>query len=291
MQHASIKKPKSVRSLYGRHQGETIYVVGSGASMRVFPADFLADKVTIGLNMAWKNAPVTYGITIHPDLNVPEFMDGEEPRPEITWISALDKSTKVLDGAELAYALKHFYFFRHDGQPDTSRRLEPPNSGRVLDWIRSPVGDFLYVWSSISQTAANLAANMGAKNVVMVGCDSCSLSGNYHGHLQHTWFKGVTPDQKYRQFYEGLSEVRSALRQRDVEMCSMTPFVGLNFYQDDFRTLCAELGREALIEGKDLSHHPIVYWIAGLRRPVFRFFEKLHLVEEIRAVKRWLGAK
>ena len=61
---------KWVSELYGRHEDEDIYVIGTGASARVFPTGFLDGKVSIGLNMGWKVAPVTYGLTIHPDLNV-----------------------------------------------------------------------------------------------------------------------------------------------------------------------------------------------------------------------------
>ena len=65
---------RSIEELYGRHPGSDIYVVGTGASLRVFPLAFLENKITIGLNMAWKVAPVQYSITIRPELNIPEFM-------------------------------------------------------------------------------------------------------------------------------------------------------------------------------------------------------------------------
>lgn len=282
---------KSVRQLYGRHQGETIYVVGSGASMRVFPVDFLAGKVTIGLNMAWKNLPVTYGMTIHPDLNIPEFMDGEEPRPEITWITTLPKSRRTLTDPQLAHALETFYFFRSGEQAGAPKRLDPSNSGRVLDWLRQPTGDYLYVWSSIAQSAANLAANMGAKHIVLVGCDNCSLMGNHHGHQQHTRWKGADPNHRYRQYYEGMAEVRSALRERGIEIYSMTPFLGLDNYDEEFARLCRELDQEVLIQETDISPGPITHWASLLRRPIFQLFAMLNLVDEMRTVKRWLKIK
>ena len=46
--------------LWGRHAGETIYIIGTGPSQRLFPLDFLSDKITIGLNQAWKLLPVQY---------------------------------------------------------------------------------------------------------------------------------------------------------------------------------------------------------------------------------------
>ena len=98
---------------------------------------------------------------------------------------------------------------------------EPSQAGRVLDWVREPTRDRLYLWSSISQSAVNLAANMGAKNVILVGCDNCALLGNHHAHRQHTFWKGAAPEFRYNQYYEGLAEVRSALRERGVNLVSI----------------------------------------------------------------------
>lgn len=284
-------EPMSVRLLYGRHKDETIYIVGSGSSMRVFPSDFLADKVTIGLNMAWKNVPVNYGITIHPDLNIPEFVDGEESRPEITWITTLDRCELLLDTKQHAQTLARFYFFQYLGQANTSSHSEPGNSGRILDWVKRPTEDYLYLWSSISQTAVNLAANMGAKYIVLVGCDNCGLLDNHHAHKQHTAWKGVHPNVRYRQYYEGMAEVRSALSERGIKLVSLTPFLGLNVYEEDFVRLCKELNQEILVGGKDISPPPTPYWIRVFRGTIFHFCLKLGVVEEMRTVKRWLKLK
>ncbi len=289
--HLNDGGAKSVRLLYGRHEGETIYVVGSGTSMRVFPVAFLADKVTIGLNMAWKNVPVTYGITIHPDLNVPEFMEGEQPRPEITWITTLPKSRKTLTDPQFAHALENFYFFRTDGQPATNKPTDPSNAGRIIDWLRRPTEDYLYIWSSIAQTGANLAANMGAKHIVFVGCDNCALMGNHHGHQQHTRWKGANPDHRYGQYYEGLAEVRSVLRERGVEVVSLTPFLGLDSYVEDFARLCGELDRNPLLQAIDVSPSTRVPLKRRLRDIVYRIAARFGLVEEARQVKRWLIRK
>jgi hypothetical protein len=242
-----------VTELYGRHQGADIYVVGTGSSMRVFPIDFLDGKVTIGLNMAWKVYPVQYCITIGPDLNIPEFIEGEQPHPEITWITKRAKASVVLTPAQLAHADEHFYYFEMHGHPNTAPAGEPSNAGRVLDWVRHPSGINLYQWSSISQTAANLAANMGAANIILVGCDNTSLEGNHHAHQQHTKWMGADPDRRYRQYYDGLVEVRAALRERGVNLLSMSPFLKLDRPEHDFAALCEELERPTFVSGHDLS--------------------------------------
>lgn len=249
---------RPVSDLYDRHRGEDIYVVGTGASMRVFPIEFLADKVTIGLNMAWRDAPVRYGITIGPHLNVPEFIAGEDPHPEITWITKADKARAVLTPEQFAHADAHFYRFEADGRPNSQPLEEPTDSGRILDWVRRPTGNFLYQWSSISQTAVNLAANLGAANVILVGCDNCALLDNHHAHVQHTKWLGAEPDRRYAQYYEGLAEVRSALRERGINVISVSPFLKLDAPGADFARLCEELERPALLRGADISDrdHP-----------------------------------
>jgi hypothetical protein len=241
---------KRVSELYGRHPDSDIYVVGTGTSARVFPLSLLEGKVTIGLNLAWKLFPVRYSITIHPDLCVPEFLPDEEPHPEITWVTKL---LKLGQPEQREYGLERFYFFEADGQPSTNREGEPRDAGRILDWVRKPSGDRLYQWSSISQTAANLAANMGARNVFLVGCDNCALLENHHATRHHTRWLGAAPDHRYRQYYEGVAEVRAALRERGVNLVSLTPFAALDRHEEDFVRLCHELDRPEFLPSHDIS--------------------------------------
>lgn len=251
---------RPVSELYGRHTGEDIYVVGTGASMRVFPPDFLEGKVTIGLNMAWRVAPIRYGLTIGPHLNIPELMGNEDSRPEITWITKRGKAKAVLTPEQFARvdADPRYYAFEARGRPNTAPLEEPSDEGRMLDWVREPVEDSLYQWSSISQTGVNLAANLGARNVILVGCDNCALADNHHAHRQHTKWMGATPERRYEQYYEGLAEVRRAARERGVNVMSLTPFVKLDDPERDFRALCQELERPQHLRGEDISHrdHP-----------------------------------
>lgn len=234
---------KFVSELYNIHPGEDIYIIGTGPSLRVFPLSFLEGKITIGLNNAYKLVPVRYSITVHPDLYVPEFLEGEAPHPEMSWIAKYPKIKDLLSFEQFRYAAERFYFFESDGQPNTQPPQQPSNSGRILDWVRAPVDNKLYLWSSISQTAANLAANMGARNVVLVGCDLGALSGDHHAHEKPTRWKGARPAERYRQYYEGLAEVRAALRERGVNLVSLSPLLGFLNAEEDFRRLCAELGK------------------------------------------------
>jgi hypothetical protein len=250
---------KPVSELYDRHLGADIYVIGTGASMRVFPSEFFEGRITIGLNQAWRHAHIRYGITIGPHLNIPEFIEGEQPRPEITWITKRDKSRAVLTPEQFAYADERFYYFEMGGRRNTQPLEEPSDEGRFLEWVRKPTAAKLYQWSSISQTGVNLAANMGAKTVILVGCDNSALADNHHAHSQHTKWLGADPERRYWQYYEGLADVRGALRCRGVNVLTLTPFLKLDAAEHDFARLCDELRQPRRVNsGPDISEldHP-----------------------------------
>ncbi len=240
-----------VSELYDRHPNADIYIVGTGTSVRVFPLDFLRGKITIGLNRAWELAPVKYCMSMVPHLNFPDLLGKDFP-PETIWITKHDKYRPYANPEQLAYAEQQYYFFRTDGQQSFTLLDEPSEAGRRLDWVAKPTGDFLYLWTSISQSAVNLAANMGAKNIVLVGCDNAALAGNHHAHTQHTLWKGADPDQRYMQYYEGLAEMRTILRGRGVNVLSLNPFLKLDNPAMDFRRLCDELERPQLLKSEDI---------------------------------------
>ena len=246
---------KPVSDLYGRHRGSDIYVVGTGPSLRVFPMALLEDKVTIGLNRAWKSFTPHYAITIHPELNIPEFMDGETPRPSITWVTKHDKLGAAAPEL-IAHAEEHFHFFRTDG-PATTITHGLSDAGRVPAWAEAATGDFLYLWGSIATSGVNLAANLGARNIILVGCDNAALFGSHHAHAQHTRWLGSDPDSRYADYYEALAEVRAALRRRGVNVVSLTPFLTLGPHEHDFTRLCDELGQPpAVAPLADISPRP-----------------------------------
>lgn len=243
---------RPVSELYGRHTGADIYVVGTGTSLRVFPLGFLTDKIAIGLNQAWKVIETPYAITMMPKLNIPEFIREERPRPHITWITKPSKINAQCTPSEIDHANANFYGFENDGRLAMNGLDEVSDTGRVLDWVRNPHPHKLYLWTSISQSAINLAANMGARNVILVGCDNAPLAQNHHAHEQHTMWKGEDPDLRYMQYYEGVAEVRSVLRDRGVNVVSISPFLKLDGAAMDFERLCRELDCARHITNTDI---------------------------------------
>lgn len=243
---------QSIEVLYEKYSGQDIYILGTGASVRVFPLDMLQGRIVIGLNMAWKLWPVNFGITMRPELNIPEFMN-EGDHPSIQWITKPNKLTSPEQVDFVTRNADRFYAFRTDGKKCNLPKDQPSEAGRILDWVRQPTGQFLYLWSSISQSAMNLAANMGAKNVFLIGCDNSALGGNHHAHAQHTFWKGEDPNIRYRQYEQGCHEVRLALRDRGVNVVSLTPFMSLSDADRQFTELCDELGHPRYIHNPDIT--------------------------------------
>jgi hypothetical protein len=57
-----------------KYKHQTVYIIGTGPSLRVFPVDILEKEITIGLNQAYKSLQFrpTYNLTIHPEL-IPKY--------------------------------------------------------------------------------------------------------------------------------------------------------------------------------------------------------------------------
>ena len=258
---------KVVSDLYNKYLNQDIYIIGTGPSLRVFPKSFFEGKITIGCNMAWKQVDVDYCITIHPDLNIPEYMS---PKPkEITntkWIVGFKKARLLLSEVDFKHCCESAYMFYYHGQKNTEPPNQPSNAGRILKWVKEPSEDNLYVYSSISQAAVNLAANMGASNIILIGCDNAPINNNHHAHKQHTRWKGVDSKHRYYQYYEGLAEMRPILRERGINLLSMSPFLKLDMISEQYNELCTENGVEKLIQGDDLKVQNTAPFLSKLKK-------------------------
>lgn len=218
-----------VSELYGRHAGETAYIVGTGASMRVFPVEFLRGKLTIGLNQAWRYGQWTYCITAHPELAV-DYLAAHPKPPATQWIIRGNREPLMLTPGD-----PRFYVFDREAFKNGRRPRE--NAGP------------LHCGGGIHATAMSLAAKMGAAAIVLVGVDIAALDGEHHGHDQHAQLTGnldgrpVEGEEFYRAKYwrRVLPLRRTIQRELGIPVLSLTPFMGLRGVDDDFRVLKSEL--------------------------------------------------
>lgn len=227
---------RSISELDNTRDGSDIYIAGTGPSLRVFPTEYLDDKYVIGLNKAWSCVKTDLNITIHPDLNLPD--DFTSNPSEMNWVIPREKSQNLLNNRTFKVLSEYAYEFRYDIQPDTSEEHDPSNVGRVKEILLSKNDSYLYLWSSIAQSAMHLAARMGAKNIFLIGCDNNHIRLNDHAKPQHTRWKGVDPSYRYGQYSEGMSEVRNELYKIGVNTFNLSSLLGVGHAELEFERLC-----------------------------------------------------
>lgn len=241
-----------IQSLWDRYKGEEIWIIGTGPSMRVFPHEIYREKITIGLNQAYRyGVPLTFSVTVHPELII-----GNKDTPE------------------------HYFNYPHDVQTRWVVKKKPPMENLDFDnpryyvfntvqddfsLIGKRVPDTLFVGRGVQQTAMHLAACMGAKTVVLVGVDMCALQAldakghllNYqehHGHAQHVRFHGWQPDDTYREYREYTAKARQVLFEAlDITVLTLSPFLGLRNVDEDWARLHRERGLKPQPKAKDTS--------------------------------------
>lgn len=227
-----------IEKLYDTTKGETVFIAGTGPSMRVFPKDFLRDKFVIGLNQFWRYLVPNYTLTIHPEL----YLEWEVERkanpaiPKHLWV--IKKKPPM---AQLETSDPNHYVF-HTGKLGD------------LNVVKTQPADTLYLGEGIQCTAIDLAVRMGAKNIVLVGCDMASLGGDFHGHDQHVRWLGQTPDKQYGLYREHTARIRSYVWDKfGVGVMTLSPFVGVANPGEDYERMRKERGLPPLPVPKDTS--------------------------------------
>jgi len=224
--------------LKDKHKGETIYIVGTGPSMRFFPTDFFYDKITIGLKRAWKYIRPTYVLSTHPEALPDDPYDYKivtKRKPKIKGFK------KVYD-----FQWNKFYLFKSN--------LEAGQKPTSFDLLEKPRRNFLYLGRGVQTTGLCLAAHMGASVAVLVGVDCCSLGGQYHGHDQYIRLHGLEADDVFREYYKNTAIVRYKLKLKyQMDTLFLTPFIGLKNAEEEYRRLMEEYDLAPFPEPEDTS--------------------------------------
>jgi len=221
-----------INLLANKHPNSDIYIVGTGPSLRVFDTQYLSNKITIGLNQAWKHLATTYSISVHPDLVV-EY-EKTKVKPKTKWIvkQKSEFSKKPLDDP-------NYYIFKTVDKDFTI--------------FHKPKEDHLFIGRGVQQTAMHVAAIMGAANIILVGVDMTDLCGDHHGHDQHVKFHGLPPSDVYLEYRRYTAAVRYELRKKGIKVFTMSSLLGACDGSEDYERLCNELCLNKLPKPKDTS--------------------------------------
>lgn len=227
--------------------GAPIYVVGSGPSMRLVDMNFLRDQQTIALNQAWKywvgtGYRPTLALTVHPG-HVSEHATayknqklGDPLVPSLTWAV---KKKPPMERLELDDP-DHYVFHT---SPDFSTIVVQPE-------------DTLFIGRGVQQTAMDLAVRLGARTIILVGCDMTDLGGDHHGHDQHVQFHGLDAVAVYAEYRAFTRHARDLIfEQHKIPTFTLSPFVGINDAHEDYDHLVKRRNFPQLPKPKDVSQY------------------------------------
>jgi len=215
-------------------QNPVAFIIGTGPSMRCFPMQALETAYTLGLNQAWKYWQTNLMLTAHPELYEEYAQAVPVPLDRVPWV--IKKKPPM---ANLEFTDKDHYVY-----------LTSPD----LKTVTTRPADTLYLGEGIQCTAIDLLARLGAKTIILVGCDMTSLEGEFHGHDQHVRWLGQKPDEQYALYRKTTAKVRSLVRKAfGVHVLTLSPFIGLNGANEDYGRLKVELKLKPLPKPKDIS--------------------------------------
>lgn len=224
-----------ISGLTEKHRGQELYIVGTGPSLRVFPVSFLADKLTLGLNEAWRYAPLTYSLTLTPKLVNDYAALPSSRQHQTTWITPAKAPLASLSLDDDRY----YVFHGHDCVEDIVKQV--PNLLFVSE-------------AGVLVTALDLAARMEVKTIYLVGCDLNEVGGDHHGHDQPVRFLGKNPADVYRQTRYAVSGMRFIVREKfGIPVLSLSPLLGSGAATEDYLRLCDEHQLPKLPKPVDIS--------------------------------------
>jgi len=160
---------RSIRELKGIHKGEDIWVIGAGPSMNFVDPSFFENKICISVNQMYEKFPC-------------EYVVGRDFNSRDRWEPTI-KDLKGRDDIKLLYS----EFNKGYGRT------------RNMDWVWMFLSDNFYEFESgedhnldnigtdkmvsirtTLNTCLNIAAYMGAKNIMICGKDEGTIDGKLY---------------------------------------------------------------------------------------------------------------
>lgn len=206
----------NIRALKHRFRRETIYVVGSGASLQYVPPTFFDDKITVVVNEAYQR----FGLHLRaPSFVLMHHYDHAQ--------AAIDAGgTLVTSEHESGFSNWPAANFRGDYYTyKTAENVFSATPTINLEALERDADDTLVISPCTVAEAVHFAYHLGASAIVLCGIDGGSLDGlwNYPGY-NGGGNAGTNP--QHIRLTEGLLlEVVRLVRARGVFVGSLLPFI------------------------------------------------------------------
>ena len=224
-----------------KYEGQDIYVVGSGKSCDFIDPSFLENKISIGINQVYQRFRCTY-------LLKKEIISKTDPIFEQAKYSTLffsqnshggkggkgniikEKIDKFQLPKEVTDNIVIYPHFPNLHSKDTEEQ--------VLEKLKTEEDKLFTSFSSIT-TGIHLAYYMGAKNIILIGHDCCTINGENNMSGYHTdasmkcWGKNDAAGKK--KYKNWLNEIRkttrfmqTSLRTLGTNLVSINPTITLS---------------------------------------------------------------
>jgi hypothetical protein len=209
-----------LKDLEGMYAGETVWVLGSGATLNYLNPAFFNGKVVVSTNLS----AIRFGVK----------------RPDFVFSHYHGQAKEALDRGSVVVTLARdtLTYLPWDGNRPDNLVLIPQDTyvGPSDRWdpndTHRPRPDSLVYGSSSIHGAMHLAAHIGASHIVMAGADCGRLDGtaNLAGYLPLGDGVGGPEQDRILSLYERDHNrmKRFLLKTYRVEVYSLNPFVNLN---------------------------------------------------------------
>lgn len=194
--------------LAGKHDGETVWVTGSGRSLSFVDAGFFDDKVTVAVNLSARlhGFTPTY-LFSHYHENISSNLDAESIGVTLEFDTLKDKRWENPP--------ENVCFFPHASHEPAGEGWDP--------YLRPPLEDSLVYGSSSLHGAMHLSAFLGARFIMLVGADCGTLDGE---HRIADYPDGNKPWHIYERHNR---RMKQWLRERyGCDVYSLNPFLNFN---------------------------------------------------------------
>jgi len=203
--------------LSGLHQGETVWVLGSGPSLNFLTAEFFADKVTVSTNHSAKvlGHKADYAFTHYHRV-------AKHLLADTGCVVTIDKDTE--SGGQWADTQDERLVLAPTPHP------QPPGAGwNPITSHRPKPGQVVYGSSSI-HGAMHLAAHLGAHFIMMVGADCGTIDGQ---HRVTGYPEGAKLWDLYNTHHKLMKDYLE--KEYPVKIHSLNPFINLNLEGHTFQ--------------------------------------------------------
>jgi hypothetical protein len=208
-------RPK-LQELKNKLSGQEVFIIGGGYSVKGVNIDFLKDKLTIGINDSYKILPNATALYWSDNSWLGRHIDQIEKHPCPLRFNA-----------------------RHNGQGMVNADIETSGNATVL--LRTSVMGFDPNPDNVAGNnggahALNLAINMGAKKIYLVGYDMRDnplKRTETHWHNNHKL--AVRPDIYTNQFIPAIVALDKEVRRLgiDVEIINCSPTSAIQCFKKD----------------------------------------------------------